>query len=350
MRGMKFSFLCKKKPQPTGKRVAIVGAGPAGLTAAGYLVCRGHDVDIYDKMPEPGGLMLFVIPEFRIPVERVRLGAKELADEFEVTYYPRTKVMEGERLDEGDEFYERVIRLSELKENYDTVLIATGIWNVRRIGIPGDDLEGILSPLELLFWIKGHELGYVPEEKVPELKGKKVGIIGAGLTAVDVAFECSRLGADVEIFYRRTIREAPAGAYEINILRNRGVKWFELVTPKSVIGENGRVKAIELLRTRLGEPDETGRRRPIPIPGSEFQVPVDYLVFAIGMVSTPPVNGSYLAVDRRGRLVVDSRHMTSVEGIFAAGDVANGPTKVGRAIKDGLYTAVAIDKWLRGES
>ncbi|NJE62602.1 FAD-dependent oxidoreductase, partial [Thermococcus sp. 21S7] len=154
MRGIKFSFLCREKPNPTGKRVAIIGAGPAGLTAAGYLVCRGHDVDIYDKMPEPGGLMLFVIPEFRIPVERVRLGAKELEEEFEVTYYPRTKVMEDEREDEGDEFYERVVRLSELRENYDAVLIATGIWNVRRIGIPGDDLEGILSPLELLFWIK----------------------------------------------------------------------------------------------------------------------------------------------------------------------------------------------------
>lgn len=220
---------------------------------------------------------------------------------------------------------------------------------MRRIGIPGDDLEGILSPLELLFWIKGYELGYVPKDKVPKLEGKKVGIIGAGLTAVDVAFECNRLGAEVEIFYRRTIREAPAGAYEINILRNRGVKWFELVTPKRVIGENGRVRAIELLRTRLGEPDETGRRRPIPIEGSEFQVELDYLVFAIGMVSTPPVNGSYIATDRRGRIVVDSRHMTSVEGIFAAGDVVNGPTKVGKAIKDGLYAAVSIDGWLRGE-
>ncbi len=294
--------------------------------------------------------MLFVIPEFRIPVERVRLGAKELEEEFEVTYYPRTKVMEGDREDEGDEFYERKIALSELIEKYDAVLIATGIWNVRRIGIPGDDLEGILSPLELLFWIKGAELGYVPKEKVPKLEGKRVGIIGAGLTAVDTAFECNRLGADVTIFYRRTIREAPAGAYEINILRNRGVKWFELVTPKRVIGENGRVKAIELLRTRLGEPDETGRRRPVPIEGSEFQVELDYLVFAIGMAPTPPVNSSYIATDRRGRILVDSRHMTNFEGVFAAGDVVNGPTKVGRAIKDGLYAAVSMDKWLRGES
>ncbi|WP_461865458.1 FAD-dependent oxidoreductase [Thermococcus sp.] len=350
MKGMKFSFLCKNKPQQTGKRIAIIGAGPAGLTAAGYLVCKGHDVDIYDKLPEPGGLMLFVIPEFRIPVERVRLGAKELEEEFEVTYYPRTKVMEGDREDEGDKFYERKIALSELIEKYDAVLIATGIWNVRRIGIPGDDLEGILSPLELLFWIKGAELGYVPKEKVPKLEGKRVGIIGAGLTAVDTAFECNRLGADVTIFYRRTIREAPAGAYEINILRNRGVKWFELVTPKRVIGENGRVKAIELLRTRLGEPDETGRRRPVPIEGSEFQVELDYLVFAIGMAPTPPVNSSYIATDRRGRILVDSRHMTNFEGVFAAGDVVNGPTKVGRAIKDGLYAAVSMDKWLRGES
>lgn len=348
---MKFSFLCKNKPQQSGKRVAVIGAGPAGLTAAGYLVCKGHSVDIYDKLPEPGGLMLFVIPEFRIPVERVRLGAKELEEEFEVTYYPRTKVMEGNREDEGDEFYERRIALSELIKKYDAVLIATGIWNVRRIGIPGDDLNGILSPLELLFWIKGAKLGYVPEEKVPNLNGRKVGIIGAGLTAVDTAFECNRLGADVTIFYRRTIREAPAGAYEINLLRKRGVKWMELVTPKRVIGKNGHVRAIELLRTHLGEPDESGRRRPIPVPGSEFQVELDYLVFAIGMISTPPANGnSVLTVDRRGRIVVDSRHMTSIEGVFAAGDVVNGPTKVGRAIKDGLYAAVSIDKWLRRES
>ncbi len=347
---MKFSFLCKNKPPQSGRRIAIIGAGPAGLTAAGYLVCKGHHVDIYDKLPEPGGLMLFVIPEFRIPVERVRLGAKELEEEFEVNYYPRTKVMEGDREDEGDEFYERRIALSELIKKYDAVLIATGIWNVRRIGIPGDNLKGILSPLELLFWIKGRELGYIPDERVPDLEGKRVGIIGAGLTAVDTAFECNRLGANVTIFYRRTIREAPAGAYEINLLRNRGVRWMELVTPKRVIGENGRLRAVELLRTRLGEPDASGRRRPIPIEGSEFQVELDYLVFAIGMVSTPPANGNgILAVDRRGRIAVDSRHMTSIEGVFAAGDVVNGPTKVGRAIKDGLYTAVAIDRWLRGE-
>ena len=349
MRGIKFSFLCKEKPQRTGKRVAIVGAGPAGLTAAGYLVCKGHDVDIYDKMPEPGGLMLFVIPEFRIPVERVRLGAKELEEEFEVTYYPKTKVMEGEREDEGDEFYERVVKLSELRENYDAVLIATGIWNVRRIGIPGDDLEGILSPLELLFWIKGAELGYVPKEKVPDLKGKRVGIIGAGLTAVDAAFECNRLGAEVGIFYRRTIREAPAGAYEIHLLMQRGVKWLERTMPVRIIGEKGRVRAVELVKTKLSEPDASGRRRPIPIEGSNFQIDVDYVIFAVGQSPTPPfAEDTGMAVDKKGRIVVDARHMTSKEGVFAAGDVVLGPSKVGRAVKDGLYAAEAMHMWLMG--
>ena len=345
MPGMRFAFHCRKKPNPTGKKVAIVGAGPAGLSAAGYLVCRGHEVHIYDKLPEPGGLMLFGIPEFRIPIYRVREGCAELENAFEVKFYPRTKVIEEEKPEEGDDFVTKTITLSELIEKYDAVLIATGTWESKLPKIPGMELEGVLPALGYLFRIKSAKLGHLDWSDVTPVEGKRAMVVGAGHTAVDAAMESLLLGAEeVYMSYRRTIREAPAGAYEINLLRQRGVKWLELTMPVRIIGED-RVRGVELVKAELSEPDESGRRKPVPIEGSNFEVEVDYVIFAVGQRPTPP---GRIALDRWGNILVDKRHMTSVEGVFAAGDVVTGPSKVGQAVLDGLYAAKSMHAWLMG--
>ncbi|WP_456321079.1 FAD-dependent oxidoreductase [Palaeococcus sp. (in: euryarchaeotes)] len=350
MSGMRFAFLCREKPKPTGKKVAIIGGGPAGLSAAGYLVCHGHEVHVYDKLPEPGGLMLFGIPEFRIPIYRVRNGYKELENVFEVKFYPNTKVAFGNEKEEGDDFVENVVNFNELVESYDAVLISTGTWKSTIPKIEGAELEGVYPALGYLFRIKSAKLGHLSWEDVTPVEGKRVMVIGAGHTAVDAAMESVLLGAEkVYLSYRRTIREAPAGPYEINLLQKRGVKWLELTMPVRIIGENGKVRAIELQKCKLSEPDESGRRKPIPIEGSNFQIDVDYVIFAVGQKPTPPFSEQAgIAVNKWGNILVDARHMTSREGVFAAGDVVMGPSKVGRAVLDGLLAAESMHLWLEG--
>lgn len=174
MKGMRFAFLCREKPEPTGKKVAIIGAGPAGLSAAGYLVCQGHEVHVYDKLPEPGGLMLFGIPEFRIPIYRVRKGYEELENVFEVKFFPKTKVAFGNGEEEGDEFVENVVNFNELVEKYDAVLIATGTWESWMPNIEGVDLEGVYPALDYLFKIKSAKLGHMSWDEVPPIDGKRV--------------------------------------------------------------------------------------------------------------------------------------------------------------------------------
>lgn len=212
MEGIRFAFLCREKPEPTGKKVAVIGAGPAGLAATGYLVCQGHEVHVYDKLPEPGGLMLFGIPEFRIPIYRVREGYKELEKVYNVKFFTRTKVCFGNPKESGDEFVERRIEFEEILKNYDAVLIATGTWNAYVPTIPGSDLEGVYPALEYLFRIKSAKLGHMDWSEVPPVEGRKVLVVGAGHSAVDAALESINLGAEkVYMSYRRTIREAPRG-------------------------------------------------------------------------------------------------------------------------------------------
>ena len=349
MEFMNFAFHCKSKPKEgTGKKIAIIGAGPAGLVAAGYLACMGHEIDVYDKQPEPGGLMIFGIPETRIPIERVRLGCEYLEEEFGVKFYTSTKVMFGERHDEGDELTEKTVNLKELMESYDVVLITTGTWRSKIPDIEGKNLDGVYTALDYLYRLKANKLGYLPKEHAPEVKGKRVAVIGAGYSAVDAVLESKLWGAkDVYLLYRRTIYEAPAGIYEINQLKNKGVHWMELVTPNRIIGE-GHVKGIELLKCKLGEADASGRRRPIPIEGSEFTLDMDIIIFATGELSTPPFSEDVgIQTDKWGGIIVNENYMTSVEGVFAAGDVITGPSKIGKAVRSGLYAARAIDIWLR---
>jgi len=335
-------------PHGRGK-VAIIGAGPAGLAAAGYLVCQGYEVDVYDKLPLPGGLMIFAIPTFRISVRSVMDGVEDLRDNFSVKFILGTKVFRKDevRHDEGDEFVKEVVDLKDIVDKYDAILITTGTWKSRKMGIPGEDSKGVYTALEYLFMLRSYDMGYI-KQKPP--RARKVVVVGGGLSAVDAAEESLLSGADeVYLIYRRTINEAPAGPFEINRLRRLGVKWVELASPKRIIPDaNGQVREVEVIRMRLGEPDESGRPRPIPIEGSEFLIEADTVLEAVGEIPTPPMQQEYLGIklDRGGRIVVDERLRTGNEKVFAAGDVVSGPSKIGNAVSLGLKAAMNIHIYL----
>jgi glutamate synthase (NADPH/NADH) small chain len=345
---MKFAFLCKERPGAAKQRVAVIGAGPAGLSAAGFLACRGYEIDVYDKLPIPGGMMTFAIPKYRIPLDSVMEGVDELKGKFGVRFNLATKVVCGERHDEGDELVAGTADLLKLVESYDAVLISTGTWRSRRLGVPGDDAKNVMSALEFLFNLHIEDLG-LGKSHVGSFK--KVVVVGGGLSAVDAAEESLLRGAqEVYLVYRRTIKEAPAGEFEIRRLARSGINWIELAAPKSIVVENGSAKEVVFQRMKLGEPDETGRPRPVPIPGSEFTVEADLVIAAVGEVPTPPIAsecGDLIKhVGKDGRISVDKGYRISGRNIFAAGDVVTGPSKIGNAVGQGLRAAKEIDKFL----
>ncbi|MEM0014255.1 MAG: FAD-dependent oxidoreductase [Zestosphaera sp.] len=347
---MKFAFMCKGGRGGGRGRVAVVGGGPAGLTAAGYLVCQGYEVDLFDKLPLAGGMMMFAIPPTRIPRENITEGVDDLEGNFGVKFNYKTKVFCGDnvRHDEGDEFVERTVELSKLMADYDAVLITTGIWSSRKLGVPGDDAKNVYTALEYLFSLWVYELGLTSHK--PSI-GSKVVVVGGGYSAIDAAETALRKGAkEVYLTYRRTIKEAPAGEYEVSRVASEGVNWVELAQPTRVIVDNGKVVGVEFIKMKLGEPDETGRPRPIPIPGSEHIIEADTVLAAVGEIPTPPLNTECdgIKVDPRKRtVVVNSKMQTGVEKVFAAGDVVTGPSMVGKAVGSGLRVAAQIDAFLR---
>lgn len=339
---MKFAFLCREGRSPSGFRIAVVGSGAAGLSAAGYLVCRGHEVEFYEKLPIPGGLMTFAIPKSRVPLESVLEGIEDLERNFSVRFNLGVKVCCGDA-DEGDHFSRGKAALSELSKEYDAVLIATGTWRSRRLGVDGEDSSNVLSAISYLMRLHSITLG------IGEPLGKlgRVVVIGGGLSAIDAAEESSNMGAsEVHLVYRRTIGEAPAGEWEVRRLIGRGVRWVELAAPKRILAEGGLARGIEFLRVKLGEPDETGRPRPVPLEGSEFTIDADVIVKAIGEIPTPPPCEELSGyVDGAGRLRVDG-NFNVLGNVFAAGDVVMGPSKIGRAVKQGLNAARRMDELL----
>ncbi|MEZ0289762.1 MAG: FAD-dependent oxidoreductase [Sulfolobales archaeon] len=337
---MKFSR-CETVAQKIGKRVAIIGAGPAGLGAAGVLICKGYEVHVFDMLPEPGGLLLFGIPGFRVPKKNVREGIEDLK-RLGVVFHTNTKIVPGRVEELGKTGFDLLV------ERFDAVIIATGTWEERRLEVPGEDLPRVYPALSFLFEYGKAELGYISYKDLPPL-GRKVAVIGAGLTAVDAAEVSHRLGVDeVYMIYRRTINEAPAHRREIERLIKMGIKWIELATPKRFLGDTREgVKAVELIRMRLGEPDHTGRPRPIPIEGSEFIIDVDAVLVAIGEIPTPPVIDPRLKLNKDKSIWVDKKNRTSIEKVFAAGDVVLGPSFIGKALASGIAAANSVDEFLR---
>lgn len=327
-----------EKPAPTGKKVAVIGAGPAGLTAAADLAKLGHKVVIFEALHLPGGVLMYGIPEFRLPKHIVQAEVdyvKKLGVEI------RTDCLIG-----------RIHTIPELlkEEGFDAVFIGTGAGLPRFLGLPGENLGGIYSANEFLIRVNLMKSYNFPQYDTPIRIGKKVAVIGGGNVAMDSARSALRLGAEeVYIIYRRSRKEMPARAEEIENAEEEGVIFKLLTNPVRFIGnEQGLLKAMECIRMKLGEPDESGRRRPIPIEGSEFTIEVDTAIIAIGRTPNPIIQRTTegLEVTRWGTIVADENGKTSIEGVYAGGDIVTGEATVISAMGAGKRAAKAIHEYL----
>ncbi|MFC1485411.1 NADPH-dependent glutamate synthase [Candidatus Latescibacterota bacterium] len=328
-------------PPPTGKRIAVVGSGPSGLTLAGDLAKRGHEVVIFEALHKPGGVLTYGIPEFRLP--KAIVGA-------EVSYLKRLGVKF-----EINSIIGRVMSVDDLfDEGYDAVYIASGAGAPVFLGVPGENLGGIFSANEYLTrsnLMKGYRY---PEYDTPMPRGRQVVVLGGGNVAMDSARTAKRLGPEkVTILYRRTETELPARAEEVHHAREEGVEFQFLTAPVAFIGDDrNMVQKIRCIRMELGEPDESGRRRPVPIPESEFEFPADTVIIAIGNFPNPLIAATTpdLSVTRRGTIVIDDSGKTGKNGVYAGGDVVTGSATVIQAMGAGRTAAEAIHHFLMDEN
>jgi glutamate synthase (NADPH/NADH) small chain len=322
---------------PTGKSVAVVGSGPAGLTVAADLIKLGHQVTIFEALHEAGGVLVYGIPEFRLPKAIVRR---------EIEYVCRL----GVKL-EKDFVVGSTASVDELLEEFDAVFLGTGAGLPWFLNIPGENLIGIYSANEYLTRANLMKAYLFPAYDTPIVRGKRVATIGGGNVAMDAARTALRLGAEASlIVYRRSREEMPVRAEEIHHAVEEGVELNLLVTPVAFHGDDtGRVKEIECLRNELGEPDASGRRRPVAVEGSNFRIPVALVVVAVGQSPNPliPKSTPGLQTGRNGIVPVDSETMkTSKRGVFAGGDVATGGATVILAMGQGRKAAAAIHHYL----
>jgi len=327
---------------PSGFRVAVVGSGPAGLTAAGELAKMGHDVTVFEALHEPGGVLVYGIPEFRLPKRIVKAEVdylRSLGVRFKVnTIIGRTLTV--------DDLMDR--------EGFDAVFLGTGAGLPVFLNIPGENLNGVYSANEFLTRVNLMKAYLFPQYDTPVRVGKRVAVIGGGNTAMDSARTALRLGPDkVFLIYRRSRTEMPARVEEIQHGEEEGIEFMMLTNPVRFIGENGWLKAVECIRMELGEPDESGRRRPVPVPGSEFVLEIDTCVVAVGnrpnalVPSTTPG----LETGRHGTVVVDEATCaTTRPGVFAGGDIVTGAATVILAMGAGKRAAAAIDEYLRSRA
>jgi glutamate synthase (NADPH/NADH) small chain len=331
------SFQLPEKAKPTGKKAAIVGAGPAGLTAAADLVKLGHEVTMFEALHLPGGVLIYGIPEFRLPKAIVRN---------EVAYIQKI----GVDLRLGN-LVGRIHTIPELmKSGYDAVFIGSGAGLPQFMGIPGENLGGIYSANEFLIRVNLMKAYNFPEYDTPLRLGKHVVVIGGGNVAMDCARCSMRLGADVCLLYRRSREELPARKEEIENAEEEGLVCKFLAAPLRFIGnEKGWVKAMDCQAMELGPPDASGRRRPIPIKGSEFTMETDTVIIAIGQTPNPIIQRTtegLVADPRHGTIIVDENGKTSLEGVYAGGDVATGAATVISAMGMGKKAAKAIHEYL----
>jgi len=326
------------KAKPTGKRVAVVGSGPAGLTVAGDLILKGHDVTVFEAFHKPGGVLVYGIPEFRLP--------KEIVFQ-EVNFLERLGVKVQCNVVVG-----RSVTVDELfEEGYDAVFIGVGAGLPWFLNIPGENLIGIYSANEYLTRANLMKAYLFPDYDTPIAKGKDVVVLGAGNVAMDAARTAMRLGAErVRIVYRRSRQEMPARSAEIHHAEEEGIEFFLLTAPKRFIGdEQGRVKGMECIKMELGEPDDSGRRRPIPIEGSEFELECDLAVIAVGSGANPILTKSTpgLALNKWGYILTDPETgKTTKKGVWAGGDIVTGAATVILAMGAGRKASDSIQKYL----
>lgn len=319
----------------TGRRIAVVGSGPGGLTAAGELAKLGHDVTVYEALHKPGGVLVYGIPEFRLPKAIV---------EAEVSRLERAGVKIVCNTVIG-----RTYTLQELKANFDAVFIANGAGLPVFMNVAGENYKGVYSANEYLTRVNLMAAYDFPRSDTPVLKGKRVATVGGGNVAMDSARTAKRMGAESVIVYRRTRAEMPARAEEIHHAEEEGIEFDYLVAPVEVIGNEKKwVTGLKCVRMKLGEPDASGRARPVVIPGSEFVIDCDIVVVAIGTRANPLLTATCpeLKLNKWGNIVVDEQGMTSIPGVFAGGDIVRGAATVILAMGDGKRAAAAMNKYL----
>lgn len=337
------------RPQPNGHKVAIVGSGPSGLTCAGDLARRGYAVTVYEALHTAGGVLVYGIPEFRLPksiVAREVDGLKRIGVDIE------TDVVIGKTLT-VDELFEM---------GYEAVFIGSGAGLPNFMNIPGESLKGVYSANEFLTRSNLMK-AYREHSDTPIMKGGKVAVVGGGNVAMDAARTALRLGAEkVYIVYRRSRTELPARREEVDHAEEEGIDFRLLCNPVEILGyhnpddrrdpKNGFVTGIRCIRMELGEPDERGRRRPVPVSGSEFELDVDAVIMSIGTSPNPLIKSTVkgLEVNSHGGIIVNEDGLSSREGIYAGGDAVTGASTVISAMGAGKVAAKAIGEYIRSKN
>lgn len=331
-------------PEPeivrNGKRVAIVGSGPAGLACASDLARLGYEVKIFEALHEVGGVLVYGIPEFRLPKERI--VAKEVESLRRLGVEIETDVVVG-----------RTMTIDDLLDNqgYDAVFVGSGAGLPRFMGIEGENLNGVFSANEYLTRANLMH-AYDPNYETPIYHGRRVVVVGGGNVAMDAVRTAKRLGAEAIIVYRRSEAELPARVEEVHHAKQEGIEFRMLTNPVRILGdEKGRVAAIECVEMELGEPDASGRRSPVAKEGSNFEIPCDVVIMALGTSPNPLIKSTTdgLETNRRGCIVADEDGRTSREGVFAGGDAVTGAATVILAMGAGRKAAKAIHEYLESK-
>ena len=333
------------KPAPAkeklGKKVAVIGSGPAGLTCAGDLAKLGYDVTIFEALHEAGGVLVYGIPEFRLPKEAV--VAKEIANVESLGVKIEKNVIVG-----------KSVTIDELmdEEGFDAVFIGSGAGLPKFMGIPGENANGVFSANEYLTrsnLMKAFDDSY----DTPIAAGKKVAVVGGGNVAMDAARTALRLGAEVHIVYRRSEAELPARAEEVHHAKEEGIIFDLLTNPKEIlVDENGHVNGMKVVKMELGEPDASGRRRPVEIPGSEYDMDVDTVIMSLGTSPNPLISSTTKGLDinkRRCIVAEEETGKTSKDGVYAGGDAVTGAATVILAMGAGKAGAKGIDEYLKNK-
>ena len=328
-----------KKPEQNGHRVAVVGSGPAGLSCAGDLARIGYAVTVFEAFHKAGGVLVYGIPEFRLPKEIVQ---SEIANLEEMGVTIVTNAVVGRAMS-VDELFE---------EGYEAVFIGTGAGLPQFLNIPGENLLGVYSANEYLTRINLMK-AYLPEYDTPLRQSKRIAVVGGGNVAMDAARCAKRMGADeVYIVYRRSMDELPARKEEVHHAQEEGIIFKLLNNPEAVLGdEKGYVKGLECLKMELGEPDESGRRRPVEVKGSNFVLEVDTVIIAIGTSPNPLIKSTTegLETNKKGCIIADGQAATSRKGVFAGGDAVTGAATVILAMGAGKTAAQSIDAYLKSK-
>ena len=330
-----------RKPTPNGHKVAVIGSGPSGLTCAGDLAKKGYAVTVFEALHTAGGVLVYGIPEFRLPKDIVQ---KEIDGLKALGVDVQTNMVIG-----------RVLSIDELLEQgYEAVFIGSGAGLPRFMNIPGENLKGVYSANEFLTRVNLMK-AYQPDSDTPIEHARRVAVVGGGNVAMDAARCAKRLGAEeVFIVYRRSEKELPARAEEVEHAKEEGIVFHLLNNPTQILGdENGNVKGMECIRMELGEPDASGRRRPVEVPGSEFTLDVDCVIMAIGTSPNPLIKSTTEGLETQkwgGIIVNEETGLTSREGVYAGGDAVTGAATVILAMGAGKTAATAIDQYIQSKA